>query len=198
MDNSKYFEKKGRSYIFKGDLLEVFIPMRYAQHGYLEIGNNVSTIGIFDMTINGSIESGYLLGAVIEMYPSDIESVTIDQQKYAKLILHKDDVFIKDCNVVKDAKISYIIFYEMFLSGHYPKFLKYFDCIGIFDRIMEANGDSFSADHMIFEMIVSVLFRDKDNLSTLYRHTNMKGGYQTIPLRTIAHVAQSTTGKIMG
>jgi hypothetical protein len=198
MNFDTYFETKGKSVIFKGDLLEIFVPIRYSQHKYLDIINTVSTIGVFDMTINKTIETGYLLGAVIEIIPSDITTVTIGKDKFVKLILNKNDVFIKDTNVIKDQKISYVLFYEIFLSGHYPKFLTYNDCISLFDMVSKANGDTFSSDHMIFEMIISILFRDKNNLPTLYRYTDMNDGYVTIPLRTIAHVAQSTTGKIMG
>jgi hypothetical protein len=198
MDYKKYFEQKGKSLIFTGDVLEILIPSRYSNHGYLDIGNSIHTIGIFDMTINETIKTGYLLAATIEILPSETDMVSINNEKYLKLILHKGDTFIKDCNIVNDSKISYVMFYEIFYTGHFPEFLKYQDYAFLFDKFGMATGDKFGTDHMIFEMIVSVLFRDKNNVSMLYRNTPMTKEPLSIPLRLISHVAQSTTAKMIG
>ena len=198
MDFNKYFKKKDNSLIFIGDTLEILVPSRYGNHGYLDISNSVKTIGIFDMVINGSVNLGYMLAAVIEILPSDIQSVTIDNEKYEKLTLHKGDVFILDNTVIQDSKISYVVFYEMVFSGHYPKFLTYDSLAFLFDNMAEVTGDKFSTDHMIFEMIMAMVSRDSTNLSDQYRLTSRTKDRAIIPLRMVSHIAQSTTAKILG
>lgn len=198
MDYSKYFKKKGNSLIFIGDTLEIFIPYRYENHGFLDIGNTITTLGIFDMVINGNIKAGYLLAAKMEIMPTDVETTTIKTNKFAKLILNTNDVFMVDDSIVQDAKISYVLFYEMFHSGHYPEFMNYEDVALLFDYAGKATGDGFNTDHMIIEMITSVLHRKNGDLNTLYRNTDMKEQPMTIPMRLISQVAQSTTAKILG
>ena len=198
MDLKQYFKKKGKSIIFIGDTLEIFVPDRYTTHGYLDITNSVKTIGIFDMQINGKIDTGYLLAGVIEILPSEISTTNIDGQKFHKLLLNKNDVFIKDDKIVGDEKIQYVVFYEMIFGGHYPQFMKYKDVATLFDNVLKATGGSFNTDHMILEMIAATLFRSKKDPTVEYRLTDMKDDPYILPLRSIGYVAKSTTGKILG
>jgi hypothetical protein len=198
MDYSKYFTLQGNSLVFTGDTLEVFVPDRYSMHGYLDISGSIKTIGVFDMLINGSIPAGYLLAGQIEIMSSNIEYKTVGTDRFVKATLHKNDIFIRDINVVRDVKISYVLFYEIYTGGHYPEFLTYERCATLFDSIAEVTGDSFRNNHMIFEMLVSMLHRDRDNLQVMYRNTDRTKPPIRIPMRMTAHVAQSTTGKIIG
>ena len=195
---SRYFEKKGNSLIFTGDTLEIFVPSRYDIRGYLNITSMVRTIGFFDMLINGKIKCGYRLAATIEIIPSEIETITKGTESFAKLTLKNGDVFIKDLQYVEDAKISYVLFYEMTFSGHYPDFMKYKDCGTIYDYMAKITGSSFSTCHTIFEIIAMQVARDSKNISTLYRLTPMKNDPTQIGLHSIANVATSTSSRITG
>lgn len=199
MDYKKYFVKKGDSIVFIGDKLEIFVPDRYGgSHGFLEITNSVKTLGIFDMVVNDSIDIGYLLGAKIEIVPSEISTVSIDGQKFHKLLLNKNDIFIKGEKIISSEQVLYMVFYEMVFSGHYPNFIKYNDVATLFDNVLRATGGSFNTDHMIFEMIGAVLNRNAADITEEYRLTDMKKEPKVLPLRAIGYVSKSTTGKILG
>lgn len=195
---SKYFTKKGESLIFTGDTLEIFVPKRYENHGYLTVEDSIRTIGFFDMIINGKINTGYKLAATIEIIPSETESVVIDNKNYLKLILKKNDVFIKQLKYVEDGKIMYILFYEMTYFGRYTKFLSYSNCATIYDYIAKTTGTHFSTAHTIFELMIMHTSRDSKDIAKPYRLTLMTKDPRYIGLHSIANVASSTSGRIIG
>ncbi len=195
---STYFKKQKDSLIFIGDKLEIFVPKRYEIHGYLTVASTIKTIGFFDMTINGSIETGYKLAAMIEINPDTVENVTRDGDAFLKLTLNKGDVFIQELKYVEDPKIVYVLFYEMVHSGHYPNFIKYEDCASIFDYIIRTTGGNFDSSHTIWELVFMQVARSKTQISKLHRLTNMKDDPQFIGLHSIANVATSTSSKITG
>lgn len=198
MDNSQYFKKYKDSLIFIGKSLEVYIPVRYGQHGCLDVGESVKALAIFDMTINGNIESGMMLPAKVTMKPNNVESILRDNERYQKLTFTKDDIFIVDTHIVKDDHIAYVMFYEFIYGGNTPRFMTY-DKIGfIFEVAQQVTGIKFPTNSAVFEMMTSVLHRDPKDLTKFYRLTDMKSDPLRIPLRTVAHAATSTTTKIVG
>lgn len=198
MDKSKYFKKVKDSLIFIGKKLEAYVPVRYGQHGALEIGENVKALAIFDMTINDSIETGMMLPAKVTMKPNNIETILRDGERFQKLTFTNDDVFIVNSNVVRDEHIGYVMFYEFIFSGKVPRFMTYEHIGFIFEKAEEVTGISFPTNSAIFEMMISVLHRDPKDITKFYRHTDMKVDPLRIPLRTVAHAATSTTTKIVG
>lgn len=198
MSNSKYFTTVKNKKIFNGKKLEIFIPLRYEMHDGLIVEDTVKTIGFFDMTINGSIKSGFKLAALVEICPSEIEQVTKGSTSYLKLTLYKGDVFLNDLNYVRSSSLAYTLFYEMSYSGNYPEFIKYQDTVTIYDYIADTTGMTFNANHAIFEMMMSQQARDKDDISQLYRLTAMTKAAKLMGLHSIAQLATSVTGKING
>ena len=194
----KYFKQVKDTVYFTGDTLEIYLPMRYEDKGVMKIGTEVSTMGIFDMKINSEIDTGYFLPASITINPTDIEYVSTSDEKFAKLILKKDDIFIKNVTVVQEWYMGYLVFYEILYSGKVPKSLKYEDLGFIFDIVTEVTGVDFAVDHAVVEMLPAMLHRDKDNINLLYRLTDMKKKPRTIPMRLVSHAALSTTGKVVG
>ena len=160
--------------------------------------NIVSTLAIFDMVINGSIESGYLLPATITIIPTDIEYTQWNGSRHVKLTLTKGDVFMKTTSVMRDTGMTYVIFYEFIYGGKTPKFMTYEDNVFIFDVMEEVTGINFRTSHSIFEMLTAMLTRDQDIVSLQYRLTDMKKPPRTIPLSMVSHAALSATGKIVG
>ena len=197
MDHSKYFKRKGDQVIFVGKSLEIMIPMRYESLGCLDIGEKVRSLAIFDMIIDGQ-KTGYLLPAKISIEPLEIETVLIDGDRFLKLKLVNESVFISNTKVVADEHLAYLIFYELIYIGRTPKFIDYENHAFIFDAVSEVTGIKFPTDHVVFEMMTEMLHRDPTDLSVLYRHTDMKGKPRTIPLNLVSQAALSTTSKIVG
>lgn len=195
---SKYFKKDKNKTIFIGDKLEAFVPDRYTNHGMLDIKDTVRTLGVFDITINDKLEHGLLIGAIVDMAPSNIERMRFGQDIYHKLTFTNGDVFIMDDTIVQRNMISYTVFYEAILGGHYPRFLTYDKLMFLFDMIAQANGDRFTTGHAIYEMLIATLARDQEDPEKPYRNTKMEKNPLMIPLRSIARVASSTSAKVLG
>ena len=68
----------------------------------------------------------------------------------------------------------------------------------MFDDVEKVNGVNFRVDHSIFEIMMSNLYRDPADISTLYRNTTMSGLPLRIGLNQVAQAATSTTSKIVG
>lgn len=200
MDMNKFFDinKKEKCIYFNGDLLEIFIPKRYESYGNLSVGENVTTLGIFSMTINGTIKASFTLPTMVVIEPMFTETVTIDDVQYLKVILSKNKKFMKYTEVVKDSKIAYMLFKEFISLGRLPEFVKYFDAPKIFDNSRKYTGVKFDANKVLFEIIFSHLFRDEKSIMTPYRLTPMKKDPVLIPLFEIQHAAISTAGRIIG
>jgi hypothetical protein len=198
MSFEKFFKRIKDTVYFEGDSLEIFIPTRYESHGCLDMTNVVRTLAIFDMKINGSIDTGYMLPAKITIEPNDIEVVMINGNRFAKLTLTKGDVFMKNTNVIRDSQLAYIVFYEMVYGGRTPNFIDYNQNAFVFDEVTRITGVTFPTDHAIFEMMSAMLHRSQDDISVQYRLTDMKKPARNIPLSLVSHAAISTTSKIVG
>jgi hypothetical protein len=196
--NSRFFTKQKDRVIFIGKTLEIYIPERFAMHNCLIVENTVKTLGLFDMVINGSIKSGYKLAAMVEICPSEIDQVTRHGAAFYKLTLYKGDVFLTSQQYVRTTKLSYVLFYEMGYSGHYPEFVSYDDHATIYDYIGEVTGLNTRTNHAIIEMIASQLARDKDDITKLYRLTDMRSAPKIMGLHSIAQIATSATSKLNG
>ena len=195
---NKYFKEVKDSIIFTGDTLEVYLPERFEQHGCLSIGDEVSSLAIFDMLINGEIKSGLLLPAKIILRPSDVSTVTRNGDKFFKLEFVKNDVFIKNVNIVQDAQLAYIIFYEMINGGRVPDFMTYEMTATIFDAVIEVAGVKFPTDHVVFEMMTAMLHRDQHNISLQYRLADTSKPPMNIPMMLVSLAAMSTTARVVG
>ena len=197
MNFSNKFKVIDKTCLFIGDEMEILIPERYAQHGCLEVTDEVKTLGVFDIKIDGK-KQGYLLPARISIQPSKLETVAVDNEKFLKLTLYTNDIFIKNIDIVEDEQLAYVIFYEFLYSGKAPKFLRYDDKAVLFDTVSKITGIRFPTDHVVFEIMNAALNRDMDNIGLQYRLTDMKKEPRPIPLRLVSHAALSTTSKIVG
>jgi hypothetical protein len=193
----QYFVKKDNKVYFTGKTLNICIPMRYESLGALEIGEHISALGIFDMEINGE-PCGFFLPAKIGIEPHEVNRIVVDGERCLYITILNGGVFIRNTNVVQDTHLGYVIFYEMVYGGNLPKFITYNNHAFMFDEVTKVTGLKFSTDHTVFEVMTSLLYRSKDDLGVLYRHTSMKHPPKLIPLRLVSHAATSTTSRIVG
>lgn len=196
---SKYFKKnKDRSVSFLGDKMEIYISKRFEKYGCLSVLENVQTLALFKIVINDTEEIGYYLPAIITMVPSEHTTHNEGNQSYVKLTFNEGDLFMKDSRVVMNQFIGYVIFYELVVVGKKPDFLTYDDMALLFKKVEDITGINFRTNQVVYETIFSHLFRDNENIMLPFRLTNMKSEPVMVPLRSVAHAATSTSGKIIG
>lgn len=197
---AQYFKKdpKTKRVIFTGDKLDIFIPKRYETYKCLVIEDSIFTLGIFDMVINDTIKTGFSLAAHISIHPSSIDTTTRDGEPYVVATLVKGDVFMKTTEVVKNPQLAYVIFKEFIYIGNRPNYISYDDTAFIFDGVQQISGINFHVDKVVFEIMFSQLFRDQDDITKIYRLTDMKRPPIALPLRAVAHAATTTSAKLIG
>ena len=198
MNMKDFFTKKDKSLIFTGEKLTVTISKRFEGSNCLIIGNTVITMGIFDININDKHDVGYELPAMVEICPSETTTVNRNGDAYLVLTLYKNDIFIKDVNIIRDQKLANTAFHEGPFTGNYPNFIDYDKSAFYLDVVCDITKTNFRVNHVINEFISAVTFRDADDITKQARHGNSKKPPICIPLRLISQIAESTTGKIMG
>lgn len=196
--NMKYFKLVGKQYVFTGNSLEIFVNRKFEAAGFLWMGETVKTIGVFDMLINGSIESGLMLPSVVEIVPDEISDVNIGGQEFVKLTLEKGSVFLTDNTYVEYGNIAEILFGEFNMRGRYPKFIEYEDTGFIWESIGSVTGVHYATSQSIFEMMAAYSARDKDDISIQYRHTSRKKPPKYIGYFDVTNLAESMSGRLNG
>lgn len=194
---SKYFEKqKDGSLVFIGDTLEARVPIRYKQYGFLDVTQNVETLGLMDLIIDGKYQATLNILAKVTLCPSETEERTLDDTPYLTMKFNTGDTFILYQDVIQDSGVIYCLYVEYITRGHRLYTIGYDDIAKIFDRAKELTGKS--VDRIIFEFMVSHLGRNPKNLFEQWRYTDRKLDPVIIFLRSINLSPTSTSTRMMG
>ena len=199
-DISKYFVKDPKTFTmtFIGESLELRIPRKFSQHGMLEIGDQVTTIGLMDMIFDDTYRAGLNILASITISPSEIGSITYAGVEYTTLHLKHGDQFMSSYVVIQNPHIVYVLWTEFVTNGGVPYWLSYHDFLKLFEYVNELTGEGIGVSRSVFECIISHICRDKNNVANPYRLTNMKSPMQTIALKSISQSTSSTTARLNG
>ena len=194
---SKYIQLKGDQYIVSADKIECRINDRWNMYGSLDIGQSITTVGVMDIDINDKYTCGLLLFANINMKPSIIEKITIDGQLFHLLTFKKGDVFINNKSIVKDADIIFKIYKEYIDGSGKLDLMEYEDYNKFLDQANEVCDANIPVDRSMLEVIYSFVFRNKEDILQMFRHTDMKKTeYEKIPLKAYHISAKNTLSKI--
>ena len=198
--NSKYFkiDAASNSTTFIGVKWEAFIPRRYEDLDVFLNTDVVETLGVFGMRIDDKVEVGLLLATIVTLGPSSVTTVTIDDEQMFLLTFNKGDKFLVTNNYIVNDKFAYLLWVEFITLGKLPKFLTYDQMTTMFDRISKACQISFDVDHSVFETLYGQLYRDVNDISTLFRNTPMTGEGMILGLRNAPHAAGNTLSKLLG
>lgn len=184
--------------IFTGDTCVVTILQKLEEtYGCVSISDTVMTLGVFDMEVDG-VTSGMFLVGRIEMCPSEVARIVIDNTPYIQLTFHKGDVFMKSTNIVVEAKLAFYVWLEYIKFAHTLKAMTYEEQATMFDKIRLSTGTTFPVDHSVYEAIFAHLSRAQDDFTIPYRNTDMKQDFRRIQLSDVTHAAKSSSAKIIG
>lgn len=192
-----YFERlKNGSTIFKGDKLEVRVPVRYRQYGLLEVTQHVETLGLMDLIINDEYQCTLNILAKLTMCPSESVEKNIDDTPYLVMTFEKGDTFILFQDVLKDSDIIYCIYVEYIDRGHRLYTVGYDDMPKLFRKAKELTGKS--VDGLTMEFMIAHIARNPKNTFEQYRYTDLKSDPVLIYLRSINLSPTSTSTRMMG
>lgn len=191
-------QKEGDGFVFIGEEAKVFIPQRYEVHDLLFIDQQIKTLAIFEIFINGETDGyGLLLPALIEMSPSSTYTQKNGNVDYLVAVFKKGDLFINNKTLIEQGYLISKMFIEFNRNGNVPSFLSYNQLATLMDTAQITCGVSLGVPHAVFEMMNAHQCRDPDNLNIKYRHTDMKKKPTYLGLRD-THVRDSTSSRLLG
>jgi len=176
-----------------------YVPEIYFERKFAEIiGENVDLMGILNYAIFD--EKGKHDGlrtfnypTIFTTIPSKIEKIkgikltkTSEEDDYRLLKYKKGDVIVK--SVMLEQKVSNAdILLGMFMTGKMPTTIDYSTIYKYFLDNIKLNGEDYKLNAQLFGILVAEMCRSKDDIRTLFRHTNMSNmtDYQYIPMKQI-------------
>ena len=194
---SKYIKSNKDAYIVTANEIKAYINDRWNMYGHLDLSQTVSTIGIMNIEIDDKYNCGLHLLADINMQPSIIEKVTIDNQLIHVLTFKKGDIFITNKNVVKNSDLVFSVYKELIDGSGKLDLMSYENYNKFLDQANEVCDANIPVDRAMLEVIYSFIFRNKDDILQIYRHTDMKKTeYIKIPLKAYHISAKNTLSKM--
>jgi len=180
-----FLKKKDNQYIFDGYKIRIFIPKEYFQKEIaVERGKFIETTGIFIFKEykNESDKRGnqhtmklpYKMQFNFSNYYDGEYSLARNEnpEKYRVYELGKDDIFMKN-NQLSDTGINEFI--DVLHKGRIPNTTDYSEIIKIYLKLLEFSGTSLGVPSLVLETIVSVLARNKEDLTKQFREVIGKG-----------------------
>ena len=207
-----FFKEINNQIIFTGNYMEVYLPRIYLDEGIVEFyGNKINTLGIFNFKIfsdeakkDNVKMNTYSFSSIITMQPSsyNLEKMDlfdeIDDNSFLILKFYKNDIFIDSLDIAKASKNTEK-FLKILNSGKLPKTIPYNKILELLLTNMRINGVNFEVPSSILELIISELYREKNNLELPFR---FKAGspkkvsmldYDTINLKSISYYNSTFT-----
>lgn len=190
----KYFTKDANgSVIFTGEECTVTITKKYENFGALNVDSGITTLGIFNLNINGA-DYGYILPAMIRMNPNHYEEVN---DEYI-LTFKKGDVFFQTCTLVKRTDLVFCIFKIFVFFGYRYKFMTENNISRLFDNFDMTGFDMSYTYSSVISAMFSELYRNPENLQELNRHAETRQKGTAIGLKNVSLTATNLTTKLSG
>lgn len=193
----EYNEKDNKFYV-TCNKLQCYIPKRYEDKDYLHIADTVTTLGIFTMIVDDKYEYGLNFPSLVTMTPDIIDQETKDDKRYYVCTLHKGSIFHNTNISIKNSHIGYDMWMEFLTQNNRPSFLNYNNIISLYDNVSDCTGLNLPKSHVLFELVYSHMFRDKDNPNLQYRHTDMKKEPVVINLHDVSFGTTTTHSRLFG
>lgn len=180
----KVTQKNNTAYYFSGEKMEIYIPKEFVDRSFASpIGAAIKTIGLFLFKVFPTEESKE--GKLYELQiPVPIIFTYSDESKktlklkngfptneYFVYTLYHNDIFMKSDVYVQNKNDILNFISRMLHNGKIPNTTIYEDALKIYLNAMYMNNVSLGSPAVIFEAILSEMFRDKKNTSKPFRLT---------------------------
>lgn len=189
---------KGGVWYFTGRTLEVRIPKRFSVYNCLDIGDEVQTVGICDLIVDGKYQFPLNLLAMITIIPSEITSMVYKGVPYVVLHLQTNDVFIASSDVIKNDAVIFATWSDFINYGNTIYTLSYRGLGLMYDDVREVTGSGIGVGRSVYEVAIAFLARAADNPLLPYRLTDMKTPPQNVALRSISLARTGTMSRLSG
>lgn len=203
----------GEEVLFKGGYMEVYLPKYYFEKNVsFREGDIIKTIGIFNFRIYDSeADKGkksevhlYNFPSMLATRPTDTYNAVIKdlipgsgEMQYTVLRYFMNDIFIVNTNIQKSSDNT-ITFVNLLNGGRLPGNLSYDDIIRTEMANLEFNGINLKVSATAMELIISEIYRDKQDLTKPFRFRAAEGAnlydYKPVNIKQIATFNSTFTG----
>ena len=198
----KHFKKVGET-IVTDILTKIYFPERYVKKELAILANTSRVTGVVAVVINNEY-AVMAIPVMVEMTPSEINQVEIDDEVYYEFIIEKGMDVISNTKVVKTANKAYEFFELLIIQGKIPWYIDYMDIVPIFNNFKKYTGMGATENMLVVEILTAIISRVKNNLSKDYRlvlkstEDVKKIPLQYVGLMDVYHSYKSTTNKLLG
>lgn len=183
--------------------LDIYAPLRFMVNDLLNIGDEVSLVGLFPLVIDGRY-AVCSVNSMITLNPSSFNKVDVDGNRYYKFSFDKNTIVFKNTNLIKTDSVIYPLFNEIIAHGNVPWYISYEDYGNIFSTAQEYADSGIAANPALTYILVSMQSRYRKNRSMYYRQVIQnyndieKNPPDFIPLKSVVFSATDTVNKLAG
>lgn len=183
---------------------KIYAPVRFEEKKLLNIGADIFLVGIYLIVLPDGGCAVSLTNAMVQITPTSFTTVKINGESYYEFVFAKGATVIKNVQLVKDNKLVYKIYNEIFSQGYVPFYLNYHTLASVFDSALKHAGANVGQNREVTELVVSIIARDAKDKSRYYceavqklsdLHTNPP---TFIALRDVMYAPSNTLDKLAG
>lgn len=208
----EYFKSDGKNIILEAEYAEFYLPVDYLAgkngNGFAEdLGRHIHCLGIMNVGFfkNGELQEMKILNAPtwidLNVYDSEVQNVKLpdrDDLVQCKVIKYFKGNAIMDARVIMDS-INAQIYLQFVVSGKIPESVPYSKAMEVWNNNLLMNDVNLGVPSVILELILSLSYRDKNDLSKRYSEIVGKDpsvgdfAYKMVNIRTICQYASTFT-----
>lgn len=178
--------------------LTIHIPKRY---GDIKLGifkTDIYTLNCYAIVLDDKEYASSILLSFITLTPYNLSEITVDDVEYLELEFRKGDIIAPKLVTTVQDDILYPVINEFLINGNVPWFIDYEDLGARLIRTAGTHADSPVSRYLTgIEMLVSIMGRDSNDRTVLYRHSNKKH-LTWIGLLNVFYAFKDTTNKVFG
>ncbi len=183
---------------------KIYAPARFLEKNLAQLSPEVYVCGILAVVVEDTYYSVLIVNAMVGLSPTHTHRVSMDGEEYLEFVFDPGSVVINNLNLVMTDTLTYRIYDEIFSNGHVPWYMGYEDLARIYQTAKEHADANVGRNHVITELIVSLISRDRDDRSKYKRQTIVtkddlvKNPPIFVPLKSVHYSATNTINKLGG
>jgi len=199
---SKY-RKVGDMLIAK-EKLYILFPSKFVDKDLSILDNVCKILGVIAIMDDNNNYAVSTIPGRIDIEPSEIETVDINNELYTMLVIEPGDPLFSDTRIIQNTDMVFNVFELLLLQGKVPFYLNYEDLLNVFTNMPRYTGTSVGKDSLVFEILIALSARNPNNLDQQFRMfvKDRKMAMSITPawvgLRNIYYSYNSTLSKIAG
>ena len=212
-DNITYLQEINDQVIFTGGYMEVYIPRYYFEDKVaIRIGNLIETLGMFVFRVFKSEDDKtdnvpthiFNFPSIMATKPTDSYNAKLPGlikgssiEEFTVLKYYKGDVFINNVNMVQKSDNT-VLFINLLNKGKIPSIIPYNKVLETEIANLEFNNVNLKVPATVMELIISEIYRDKNDLTKSFRFRAGQGAnmmdYRPTNIKSISTFNSTFTG----